>query len=142
MDSQSNPWSARNLDEFLYYCCPECDTKNQSKEVFIKHALDNHPNSKEYIVSAAIKNEDEYNYEDINTEDFDTFYDDNEYVEPKTELTEVKSEDSVYENKDIVKIPKELEIQETKVAANVVFVKYRAFVFSKLLTYNNINIHV
>ena len=58
MDDQQNPWSAINLDEFLYYCCPECDTKDQSKEVFIKHALDNHPNSRECIVRAAIKNEE------------------------------------------------------------------------------------
>ena len=66
MDIHENPWSARNLDEFLYYCCPECDTKDQSKEVFIKHALDNHPNSREYVVRAAIKNE-EYEDEDIGT---------------------------------------------------------------------------
>ena len=53
MDILQNPWSAGNLDDFLYYCCPECDIRDQSKEVFIKHALDNHPNSTEHIVHLA-----------------------------------------------------------------------------------------
>ena len=39
-----NPWSsARKWEEFLYFCCPECNEKSQSKETFIKHALSVHP---------------------------------------------------------------------------------------------------
>ena len=34
-----NPWAVGNLEEFLYYCCPECNEKNQSKELFLQHAL-------------------------------------------------------------------------------------------------------
>ena len=49
MNSDNNPWSVKNFDEFLYYCCPECDERNQSKELFIKHAIDKHPDSQEYI---------------------------------------------------------------------------------------------
>ena len=39
-----NPWSSvRKWEEFLYFCCPECNEKSQSKETFIKHALSVHP---------------------------------------------------------------------------------------------------
>ena len=29
---EENPWTVENLEEFLYFCCPECDERNQSKE--------------------------------------------------------------------------------------------------------------
>ena len=42
-----NPWSSvRKWEEFLYFCCPECNEKNQSKDIFIKHALRIHPLAK------------------------------------------------------------------------------------------------
>ena len=83
MNIQENPWLVRSIDEFLYYCCPECDTKDQSKDLFIKHALDKHSNSTEYIVHLAIKKEQS----DGDFEDLDTSFDETEFVEPKTELT-------------------------------------------------------
>ena len=48
-DSTENPWSVGNLDYFLYYCCPECDERDNSKEDFLKHAIYQHPKSKEYF---------------------------------------------------------------------------------------------
>ena len=42
-----NPWSAKIIEDFLYFCCPECDVKDQFKDSFIQHALENHPNSRE-----------------------------------------------------------------------------------------------
>ena len=38
-----NPWAVGHLEEFLYYCCPECNKKTQSKESFLQHAIDRHP---------------------------------------------------------------------------------------------------
>lgn len=38
-----NPWVVTYLEEFLFYCCPECDVKCQSKDFFLHHALGNHP---------------------------------------------------------------------------------------------------
>lgn len=38
-----NPWEVKQLDEFLFYCCPECENKSLSKKVFINHALSQHP---------------------------------------------------------------------------------------------------
>ena len=43
---EGNPWAVGSLDDFLHYCCPECDNKSQTKELFINHALINHPQAK------------------------------------------------------------------------------------------------
>ena len=44
-----NPWDVGNLEEFLYFCCPECDLKDRSKTHFLQHALTEHPKSKECV---------------------------------------------------------------------------------------------
>ena len=44
-----NPWKVENIDQFLYYCCPECDIKQKTKSDFIIHAIDAHPGSREYL---------------------------------------------------------------------------------------------
>ena len=41
----SNPWTYADLDEFLYYCCPQCDEKYKTKSLFVDHALISHPES-------------------------------------------------------------------------------------------------
>ena len=38
-----NPWSVETVEQFLFYNCPECDNKTQSKTIFINHAYLNHP---------------------------------------------------------------------------------------------------
>ena len=38
------PWGAESLDEFLFYCCPECPNKFKESESFLDHAK-NHENS-------------------------------------------------------------------------------------------------
>ena len=49
MTLELNPWNVEDLDDFLYFCCPECDLKDQSKVQFLQHALDQHPNAKECV---------------------------------------------------------------------------------------------
>ena len=49
MNDHSNPWCINNLEEFLYFCCPECNSKYQSKETFVMHAFENHPKAKNYL---------------------------------------------------------------------------------------------
>ena len=44
-----NPWAVESLENFLYYCCPECDMKNTSREEFLEHALNQHPLVKECL---------------------------------------------------------------------------------------------
>ena len=41
--SECNPWAVANLETFVYYHCPECALQNQSKDLFINHAILNHP---------------------------------------------------------------------------------------------------
>ena len=45
-----NPWNVESLEEFLYFCCPECDLKDQSKVNFLQHALEHHPKAKECVL--------------------------------------------------------------------------------------------
>ena len=51
-----NPWIVENLEEFLYYCCPECDVKSKDTQSFIEHALINHAQAQHLVV---VKLEDE-----------------------------------------------------------------------------------
>ena len=45
---QENPWVVEELEEFLYFCCPECDEKCQAKGHFFSDhsALTNRPDAK------------------------------------------------------------------------------------------------
>ena len=57
MEDKNNPWNVENIDQFLFYCCPECDMKQESKEQFIIHAVDSHPNSHHFIPIFGFKDE-------------------------------------------------------------------------------------
>ena len=50
MEMNVNPWNVTDLDDFLFYCCPECDTKHVTKDVFQHHALKEHQNAREILV--------------------------------------------------------------------------------------------
>ena len=57
--SERNPWEVENVEDFLFFCCPECDVKNHSRDHFLKHAFDQHPKSKEYLEKWAYSIKDE-----------------------------------------------------------------------------------
>ena len=59
MDPQVNnhPWAVSNLEEFHFYCCPECDLKEHAKDKFVKHALEHHSESKHHLGKLLIKQE-------------------------------------------------------------------------------------
>ena len=46
MTLQVNPWYVINLEDFLFYCCPECDNKTKNPKAFLNHAVTSHPNAK------------------------------------------------------------------------------------------------
>ena len=52
---QENPWDVSNIQEFLYYNCPECDTRVKDSQLFIQHALDNHELSKSYLNKTVVE---------------------------------------------------------------------------------------
>ena len=44
-----NPWDVGKLEEFMYFICPECDKRDQSREHFLQHAMNEHPKAKDYL---------------------------------------------------------------------------------------------
>ena len=42
-EDKYNPWNVIQLEEFLFFCCPECDDRSPTKAIFINHALVEHP---------------------------------------------------------------------------------------------------
>ena len=54
-----NPWIVENLEEFLYYCCPECDVKSKDTQSFIEHALINHAQAQHLVVVKIEEESDE-----------------------------------------------------------------------------------
>ena len=85
-----NPWSVENVDQFLFYNCPECDNKTQSKSVFINHAYLNHPRARQVLpqIDEDLGTAEEYIPPSLSTENFEIL------KEPKTELLEVSEEDA------------------------------------------------
>ena len=51
LEEKFNPWNVTGLDDFLFYCCPECDRRTVSKSDFIQHAVNNHPRSESFLYS-------------------------------------------------------------------------------------------
>ena len=51
------PWNVESLEDFLYYCCPECPEKNQNRNGFLCHALEYHPISNSYLMQLEVKQE-------------------------------------------------------------------------------------
>ena len=41
-----NPWQVSNIEDFLFYCCPECDLKTKDSHNFVTHAQHSHSKSK------------------------------------------------------------------------------------------------
>ena len=46
-----NPWNVETLEEFLYYFCPECEDRNQSRDLFLQHALEKHNKAKDCVLT-------------------------------------------------------------------------------------------
>ena len=48
-DVKFNPWNVTDLDIYLKYCCPECDSQHDTKDFFVQHALLEHPKAGEVL---------------------------------------------------------------------------------------------
>ena len=70
MGSTMNPWKVMSLDEFLFYCCPECDEKTQDYAEFFHHAVLTHELAQETLGSNEVKLEPDP-YEVNDGEDFE-----------------------------------------------------------------------
>ena len=47
MKSEINPWASKDLKEFLFYNCPECEYRASFEPDFYDHALSTHPKAKD-----------------------------------------------------------------------------------------------
>ena len=89
-DHLTSPWDVNTLEEFLNYCCPECDEKNPSRNSFILHAHNHHPESIQYLFRFHGKNEEINSFDesevDIKVEELEftaSEYQDLEYEDNK-----------------------------------------------------------
>ena len=110
-----NPWTVNSLDDFLYFCCPECDisreTIYQSKELFIQHAMDHHPMAKDTLQLLGMKDEP---YDDQNGSLFYDDYeadDDSQLFYPTVEYGDENDEKSKEDDDPIVKKDKKVKFQ-------------------------------
>ena len=89
-----NPWSQKELKDFLYYCCAECDFKDKSEDNFVKHATLYHPQSKEiFRESKEVDSEDTSNTQPVDdVNDCDIPEEDHEREVKSKELFEVIDE--------------------------------------------------
>ena len=49
--SSKNPWLAKNLEDFWFMNCPECEFKTKCQNKFEGHAVKNHPLSRTIFVN-------------------------------------------------------------------------------------------
>ena len=115
MNNIENPWNVENLEEFLYFCCPECDLKDQSKMQFLQHALNQHPNAKGSVQKFIIKEEtfeDSEEFPYLNDINFSEEYDNP--IEDYNELLkcEIKEEPTDHNNEELMNVDKEEEFSD------------------------------
>ena len=52
-----NPWTVE-LDEYLFYCCPQCETKCKTRINFVDHAYAHHAEARDCLdLSHVVKKE-------------------------------------------------------------------------------------
>ena len=88
------PWNVESLEDFLYYCCPECDEKNQSRNGFLCHALEYHPISNNYLMPLEVKQEVK---EKIISTDLET-----DLKDPSANNFQVKEENIIQDDNDTI----------------------------------------
>ena len=49
MEVENNPWNVLSLEAYHFYFCPECETKHETKDQFVGHAIVKHPRAREFI---------------------------------------------------------------------------------------------
>ena len=83
MPKIENPWDIKSIYDLQYFNCPSCCYKFESKQVFVCHAYDTHPDSVNYLI----------NLEDGSLDDILCPWDSNDF---KSE--DYKENDEVIEN--------------------------------------------
>ena len=90
------PWCVDSLDEFLFYCCPECHEKRSTETTFLSHAVSEHPQSIAYLVKFNVEKY-ENTGEDYVSHPFDTKKEVFSQVEEKVEIVKQDTESDLME---------------------------------------------
>ena len=87
-------WDVKSLYDYLYFCCPACESKCHIKQEFVDHALSEHPASKAYFQKIGDGSVDDITisesfdfFEDFAKDDFDTLRDEDNDEEPVQKVT-------------------------------------------------------
>ena len=51
MNEEKNPWDVKNIQEFSFLNCPECNFKTKTETIFQDHAVENHTKSRLHDIS-------------------------------------------------------------------------------------------
>ena len=49
MTEVQNPWSIESIYDFQYFICPKCSYQNHSKQEFVNHAFEIHPEAVDHL---------------------------------------------------------------------------------------------
>ena len=120
-----NPWHIQSIYDFQYFICPCCIFKNHSKQEFINHAYETHPDSivhllniKDNSLSDIIFPNDIIKQEPIWDEPYEVS------LEPKLEQNEIKMEENFDELNPMIEIKSEnFDIEEQSNQNQIVIVK-------------------
>ena len=121
----SNPWHVSSLQDFQYFCCPECDSRLKDTQTFIDHAVLLHEQAKETLVNLhlipqpiEVKTEiqDVYEYEELECDE-DPLYNASDVIIPtiepiKQEFQQVNSESFI--KQEIVEVKEDFSETEAK----------------------------
>ena len=77
-----NPWEVPSLDEFLFYCCPECDLRTKTSDELYNHAVQCHRHARVLVCA------------------FSELYVKQEVVEETDEVHQEKTEEAYYQYED------------------------------------------
>ena len=128
-----HPWDVTTLEDFLYYCCPECDLKVKDIDFFYAHAVQNHSKAQKALtqqfdtsddvtgdVTEVVKS-DLIKQEVIQDEDY--FIDSNVNIKSELELDSMDYEDSIQPEVELKELKNELkELKDEKLPSKVVTV--------------------
>ena len=80
----SSPWAVNSLYDYLYFCCPECESKTPIKQDFVRHAVLEHPSCLQFFKEIQDGSIEDISLSSDALEDID--------IDVKDELIEVKEE--------------------------------------------------
>ena len=120
-----NPWKVAAIEDFQFFCCPECDTRNHSKDDFLTHAFESHPNAKDAL-NDILGIETVIEVKAENDLDLDQSSDPGEFIE---DIPEDNDDDD-----DLFTPNAKMEVKETNIAPHIIAISKTKTAISKTKT--------